>query len=150
MPTPCTPCIGCSAPLPENAAFCPRCGRATGASVIVKESTESLLRHLASMLQKHSARKLVVKFISTTWGVESRRPTKKVKSIRFHTGMGLLESSRAFVVTPRKGKTLFADSSWADIAVEVFQEAGFDDAKAFGEAYRTHTRRNVEIVKKYT
>jgi len=147
-----TSCIGCSAALPDNAAFCPRCGRATGASVVVKESPESLLRQLASMLQKHSGRKLVVKFITTTWGIEteSRTPSKKVVSIRFHTGMGLLDSSRAFVVTPRKGKNLFADSSWADITVEVFQEAGFHDARAFGEAYGTQTRRNVEIVKKYT
>ncbi len=145
-----TPCIACSATLPENAAFCPRCGHATGASVVVKESTESLLRQLASSLQKHSGRKLVVKFVSAPWGFESRSPTKKVSSIGFHTGMGLLESSRAFVVTPRKGKTLFHDCSWADITIEVFQEAGFDDAKAFGEAYTTQTRCNVEIVKKYT
>jgi hypothetical protein len=143
------PCIACSAALPENAAFCPRCGRATGASLVVKESPESLLRQLASMLQKHSGRKLIVKFISP-WGFENRSPTKKVSSIRFHTGLGLLDSSRAFGVGPHKGKTLFADSSWADITVEVFQEAGFEDARAFGEAYRAHMRRNVEIVKKYT
>ena len=144
-------CSGCSAALPEKAAFCPRCGRATGSSVVVKESTESLLRQVASLLQKHSRRKLVVKFIAS-WGIfgfESKTPAKRVTCIRVHTGLALLDSSRAFALAPLQGKTLFLDGSWADITIKVFQEAGFEDAKAFAEAYTDLTRRNVEIVKKY-
>jgi len=144
-----TPCAGCSAAMPEKAAFCPRCGRAAGSSVVVKESAESLLRQVASMLQKHSRRKLDVKFISS-WRMEHESPIKKTASIRFHTKKSFFEWPQAFVVAPLTGKSLFLDGSWADITIKVFQEAGFEDAKAFAELYRAQSGRNVEIVKKYT
>jgi len=143
-----TPCAGCSALLPDKAAFCPRCGRAAGSSVIVKESAESLLRQVASLLQKHSRQKLDVKFISP-WGFENPSPIKKTASIRFHTRKSFFEWPRAFVVAPFAGKTLFLNGSWADITIKVFQEAGFEDASAFAEAYTASSGCNVVIVKKY-
>ena len=130
-------CVGCSLALPHKAAFCPRCGQAVGTSVVVRETAESLLRQLSSMLCQHSRRKLVVKFI-TPWGFDHRNPKKKIASVRFHTGLGILDSSRTFVITPLGGKTLFMNGSWADIAVEVFHEVGLSEARAFAEAYRVH------------
>jgi hypothetical protein len=141
-------CPVCSAVLPEKAAFCPRCGRGTESKVAIKETTASLLRQAASMLQKHSKRKLGVQFAGR-WGFDDASPRSKTARIRFHTGLGILDSSRAFEVVPSQGKALFLNGSWDDITIHVFQEAGFEDARAFAEAYREHTGHNIEIVKKY-
>lgn len=100
------------------------------------------------MLQKHSTRKLDVKFIGA-WRLEYSSPPKKCVSIRFQTKKSFFEWVNAFVVAPLQGKNLFLDGSWADITIKVLQETGFDDAGRFAGAYEAQTGRNVEIVKKY-
>ena len=143
-----TTCPSCSAPLPEMAAFCARCGRPTGSRVAVKETPESLLRQMASMVQKHSRRKLGVKFV-TPWRLRCESPKAKTIAVRFNCQTWIFETGPALAITPLAGKTLFQRGSWDDIRIEAFQEAGFEDAKAFAEAYRSLTGRHVEIVKKF-
>ena len=142
-------CLACSNPLPANAAFCPRCGRASGSTLAIRETPQSLLRQLASMVKKHSRRKVVEKFISPI-GFTFAAPRTKIKAVQFRTlVMGLFESDCIFRIAPQTGKTLFLNGTWADITLHIFQEAGFDDGKAFAEEYRVLTGRNVQIVKKY-
>ena len=144
-----TLCKGCSSALPEKAAFCPRCGRPSESFISIRDTPQSLLRQLATMVQQHSRRALRVKFISP-WGFELDKPQEKVKALHFHEKvLKFFAAAQAFRITPASGKTLFGDGAWADITLHVLQEAGIDEAKALAEAYRSQTERNVKIVKKY-
>ena len=95
------------------------------------------------MVQKHSRRKLGVKFV-TPWRFCHVSPKAKTISVRFNCQTWIFETGPAFAITPLAGKTLFQQGSWDDIRIRVFQEAGFEDARAFAEAYRGVTGRHVE------
>ncbi|HWE02773.1 MAG TPA: hypothetical protein VG326_10230 [Tepidisphaeraceae bacterium] len=103
---------------------------------------------LASLVQKHSHRTLAVKFVGP-WRVPHESPTPKIAMVRSNCRTWIFKGSPAFAVAPLAGNMLFHRGSWDDIRIRVFQEAGFEDARAIDDAFRTMTHRNVEIVKTF-